>query len=333
MTIELCFILHSSNHGVLKKFDCLENNKIELYGLPLKIFKDKKRLSRIMRRISVLILSFCFCLSSRAQSLHLGVFGGVSNYQGDLVDKIYLTQNTKAAGSILAYYELAPHWTLRGAFTFTKLTANDAFNSEALRLRNLSFATSLSELSVVGEYATFNPDEKRWTPYLFGGVALFHFDPYTKGAAGEKTFLKPLSTEGQGLAGYENVTPYARTQAALPAGAGVRFAVNDKLRIGVEFCIRKLFTDYLDDVSSAYAGAADLLRERGPVAVAFAYRGDEVPGGNPLYPEKGAQRGGASQKDYFYTAGFTLSFRLPGRGSGFSGGRSRRGYGCPASPL
>ncbi len=56
--------------------------------------------------------------------------------------------------------------------------------------------------------------------YVFGGVALFHFDPYVMDS-GEKVFLKPLSTEGQGLAEYPDRKAYSLTQFTLPFGAGV----------------------------------------------------------------------------------------------------------------
>jgi opacity protein-like surface antigen len=286
-----------------------------------------------MRRIAFLIPVFLFSVCAQAQSLHVGVFGGISNYQGDLVDKLFVKHNAKAAAGITAHYPLTEHWTLRGGFLFTKLTANDKYNATALQARNLSFTTSVSELSFVGEYATFNLDDKRWTPYLFGGVALFHFDPYTFDEDGQKVFLKPLSTEGQGIDGYTAARPYSRTQIALPFGAGFRYAVTDNVRVGLELGIRKSFTDHLDDVSTNYADAADLLRERGQLAVDYAYRGDEVPGGNPSYPEKGAQRGGSLQKDYYYTTGLTVSFRLGGTKTSASSGGKRRGYGCPASPL
>lgn len=286
-----------------------------------------------MRRVTVFITVLLFSGVAQAQRLHIGLFGGISNYQGDLVNKIFVKHNTKAATGITAHYELTEHWTLRGGFTFTKLTGNDRFNAEALQKRNLSFTTSIPELSVAGEYATFNLNEKKWTPYLFGGVALFHFDPYTFDGDGNKVFLKPLSTEGQGIAGYTNARPYSRAQLALPFGAGIRFAVTDNVRVGLELGVRKLFTDYLDDVSTAYADAADLLRERGQAAVDYAYRGDEVPGGNPAYPQKGAQRGGSQQKDYYYTTGLTVSFRLGGTNRFSSSGHKRKGYGCPASPL
>lgn len=286
-----------------------------------------------MRRVALFVVASAVSFFLKAQSLHVGVFGGISNYQGDLVDKLFNSRFSKGATGITAGYELTEHWTVRGGFTFTKLTGDDKYNPKTyLQARNLSFSSSIAELSVVGEYATFDLNEKRWTPYLFGGVALFHFNPYTFDLAGSKIYLKPLSTEGEGLTGY-GLKPYSLTQLALPFGGGFRYALSDDIRVGLELGIRKLFTDHLDDVSGNYAGEADLLRERNPLAAAYAYRGDEVPSGNPVYPEKGAQRGGALQKDWYYMTGLTLSFRLGNNGTGFSNHGKRRGYGCPASPL
>ena len=73
--------------------------------------------------------------------------------------------------------------------------------------------------------------------------------------------------------------------------------------------IRKIFTDYLDDVSTSYPNFNDLLAARGQTAVDFSYRGDEVPGGDPNFPTKDTQRGGAAQKDIYYFTGLNISFR------------------------
>jgi hypothetical protein len=288
-----------------------------------------------MRAFVLSVLFLNLMLFSAAQNVHVGVMGGISNYQGDLVNKLFTKSMAKGAGGISVGYELSEHWTLRGGLMFTKLYGNDKYNTKTyLQARNLSFSTSVTEFSVVGEYATFNLDDKRWTPYVFGGLAMYHFDPYAFDSSA-KMYLKALSTEGEGLADYPDSKPYGLTQLAIPFGGGLRFAVSDNVRVGVELGIRKLFTDHLDDVSGNYADAADLLRERSPLSVRYAYRGDELPGGNPTYPEKGAQRGGSSQKDWYYVGGLTLSFRLGNGSEKFNGGRSKRsrGYGCPASPL
>jgi hypothetical protein len=67
--------------------------------------------------------------------------------------------------------------------------------------------------------------------------------------------------------------------------------------------------------------------------VEIAYRGDEAPGGSPIYPAKGDQRGGASQKDSYYFTGLHVGIRLgSGGGNGLFNGKGKNGYGCPRLP-
>jgi opacity protein-like surface antigen len=288
-----------------------------------------------MKRFVLFLAPVLFSCTAFSQSFHIGVMGGVSNYQGDLIDNIYVKNSTKGVGGINVQYEVTERFLLRGGFTFAKVTGNDDFNSKTyLQTRNLHFETSISEISLLGEFAPFSLNNMRWTPYVFGGIAVFRFNPYTKDSLNEKVFLKPLSTEGQGLEGYPDRKPYSQTQFAIPFGGGIKYAINDNIRIGAEVGIRKLFTDYLDDVSTNYADPADLLAQRGQQAVDYSYRGDEVEGGDPAYPTKGAQRGGAQQKDLYYFTGLTLSFRLGSSyGSTFAGKGKKNNYGCPKVPF
>ena len=284
-----------------------------------------------MKRCSIFLILTSLSFSAFSQNFHIGLFGGLSNYQGDLTDKFYVKNSSKAAAGINLQYELSDRVLLRGGFMYGKITGNDDFNTKTyLQLRNLDFTSSIAEVSVIAEYSIFNINNIRWTPYLFGGVALFRFNPYTHGLDHEKIFLKPLSTEGQGLEGYPESRPYSLTQVALPFGGGFKYALNDNVRIGAEVGIRKTFTDYIDDVSTNYADPSNLLEQRGQQAVDFAYRGDEVIGGNPAYPTKGDQRGGAEQKDLYYFSGLTLSFRIGGGyGSTFAGKGGRSRLDCP----
>src|SRR4030095_8015554 len=172
--------------------------------------------------------------------------------------------------------------------------------------RNLSFQSPVSEFSLVGEFNTFDLDNKKWTPYVFAGIAVFRYNPYTFDRSGNKTYLQPLSTEGQGLPGYSPSSPYGLTQFALPFGAGIKYNLSDKFRLGMEVGLRRTFTDYLDDVSGNYADQNDLLTYRGSLAADLAYRGDEVPGGDLTYTSKADIRGSAKYKDYYYFSGLHL---------------------------
>ncbi|HUS00550.1 MAG TPA: hypothetical protein VMY77_02420, partial [Chitinophagaceae bacterium] len=171
-----------------------------------------------------------------------------------------------------------------------------------------------------------DPYEHKVIPYVFAGIGYFHFNPYTEVTPGNKIFLKPLSTEGQGFVSGQ--VPYNLSQFSIPFGGGIKLSLSDDVRVGVELSLRKTFTDYLDDVSTIYVDDNILLANRGQLAVDLAYRGDDV--GSGPYPVEGTPRGTLAAKDWYYFTGVTLSFRLgAGGGGGGRGGRKSK-VGCPA---
>jgi hypothetical protein len=274
-----------------------------------------------MRKLTLVLVLFFMAHSSFSQ-FRLGIFGGLSNYQGDLTDKPY--KSSKAALGLTGTFPITQRFSIRAGLTFGKTAAADSLSDKPeLKARNLSFQSKITELSVLGEYNIFNLDQIRWTPYIFGGLAVFHFDPYTYDEAGIQTYLQPLTTEGQGLQGYPN-KPYSLTQLAIPFGGGLKYAISERVQLGLEVGLRKTFTDYLDDVSTNYADPADLLAGNGQRSADLSYRGDEV--GFPDYPVKGFTRGNPKSKDYYYFTGLHLSFAL---GSGEGKGSGGKGYGCP----
>lgn len=281
--------------------------------------------------LSLLILIFSASLLS-AQRLHVGVFGGAAAYNGDLTDKIFPKKVTNGAIGITVNYELQDQIMLRGGLTYSIVGGADRFSDKPdIRTRNLSFETSIIEFSAVGEYYLLNLYERRYSPYAFAGLAVFKFNPYAYYGNQQKVFLKPLSTEGQGLSNYPDRKEYSLTQFAIPFGGGVKFAVTENLRIGLEGGIRKLFTDYLDDASKNYIDPADLLAAKGQLAVDISYRSDEV-GGSLVYPDKTSQRGNPKSKDMYYFAGLHLTYKLGGGGGGgFGGGGRKNRMGCPTN--
>jgi hypothetical protein len=282
----------------------------------------------------IVLSSATFC-----QKIHIGVFGGVSAYQGDLVDKILPKKVTNGVIGVSVNYEMMDQFMVRGGFNYSIVGGADRFSTnDSLIARNLAFETKIAEFSLIGEYYLFNLYDQKFSPYLFAGLAVYHFDPYAYNSSKQKIFLKPLSTEGEGLSQYPDRKPYALTQPAIPFGGGIKYAITDNLRIGLELGMRKLFTDYLDDVSTTYVDPNDLLAAKGQLAVDMSYRGDELPGGNPSYPSKGAQRGGANHKDWYYFLGLHLTYRLGagdggGGGGSYMPGKKNKRYGCPRVPL
>lgn len=274
-----------------------------------------------MKKFIALLLLFS-SLQSYSQ-FRLGIFGGVANYWGDLVERPY--QSSRGAFGLTGTFSISQRFNLRAGLTFARIAGADSNSkSDVLIARNLSFQSNIAEFSLLAEYNFFNLDQMRWTPYVFGGLAVYHFDPFTYDPSNTRVYLQPLTTEGQGITGYQG-EPYKLTQMAIPFGGGFKYVLTDRLQLGAEVGIRKLFTDHLDDVSGNYADPADLLAARGQQSADLAYRGDELPGGNPNSPGKGLTRGGAKYKDYYYFTGLHLTMQL-GEGSLFSG---KDRYGCP----
>ncbi len=278
---------------------------------------------------SLLLIS----LASKAQgpdnSTTVSFFTGAMNYQGDMNPNSFTFQHSGFTGGIIVRKPLGRWFALRAGATKGKIEAADRWNRDYLKPRNLDFTTAITEAHAALEISVLDLETNRFTPYLYGGLAVFHFNPWTTDNNGVKTFLKPLSTEGQGLSQYPNQQPYNLVQIAFAFGGGLKFAVSDRINIGLEMSQRKTFTDYLDDLSSNYVDRDVLLQARGPQAVALAYRGDEIPGGNPLYPAHGEQRGTPSEMDWYYYTGLTVEIKLSKARDMFRGGRSLAGTRCP----
>lgn len=247
---------------------------------------------------------------------HVNLFGGFSNYIGDLQSKVYTTQQSHGAFGAGIQYDLTNHFSLLTNLNYGQVGASDAYSNKAdLRARNLSFQSKIYEWNVLAEYNFLDLNVHRLTPYVFAGAAVYHFNPYAYDSLGKKVYLRPLGTEGEGLPQYPGRKPYKNTQMAIPFGGGIKFRVSDRVVLAYEIGLRKLFTDYLDDVSTTYVDQATLLAARGPEAVEMAYRGNELKGG-AAYPPDGSLRGNSKNKDWYYMSGIRVSIALGNAGEG-----------------
>lgn len=254
---------------------------------------------------NIITLLCCLPLATTAQNFHFSARLGIANYQGDLQAKNITFKQAKFLGSLGAQYDLSEHFTARTYFTLSSLQADDKKGTAAMKMRNLNFSTKLFEWELGAQYNILSLNNSWFTPYVFAGVGLYHFKPFTRTADGTKTFLQPLSTEGQGVVPGQK--EYKLTQFNIPLGIGATYAVSEDIRVGLELGYRKLFTDYLDDVSTDYVDEAVLLSARGQAAVDLAYRGDEVGAG--AYPAAKSPRGGSDVKDGYYYMALTVTVR------------------------
>jgi hypothetical protein len=231
---------------------------------------------------------------------------GLSGYNGDLKERLFTTRGMAPAGAINLRYNFNDIFIIRGGVAAGKVSANDKRNRQHdLRCRNLNFRTSILEANLCLEINLLEPDFFTVYPYVFAGVGVFHFNPYTYDRHGRKTFLQPLGTEGQGLPAYPDRKPYALTQFCLPFGGGFKILLNERFDLVYELAGRALFTDYLDDVSTTYVNTHTLMSNSRPKAAELAYRQTDAP-----YPTEGDIRGNPKVKDWYFMTGLKLLMRL-----------------------
>jgi hypothetical protein len=244
-------------------------------------------------------------------------FGNVAvgpiNYTGDLLDKQFAFKEMKINGSLGMTYQYTPNWAFNANLIIGKIGAMDIKNGPKWYYRNLSFQTMLYEFSATAEYDFYDISQyensfadknpQKWTPYVFAGVGFFHFNPFAYDTSGKKVYLQPLGTEGQ-------TTPYSLWSFAIPYGIGAKYSLGEgNTIISAEFCVRKLFTDYLDDVSKhEYPDSAALLATHGQEAVTMSYRANEIP--NSPYVKEDGYRGNPFRKDGYYSFVIKVSFKL-----------------------
>jgi len=253
----------------------------------------------------LLIGLFSLPLFCCAQNFHFSGRLGLAGYNGDLKAHSISLSGNKLMGSLGVRYDLTEKISARSYLTLTSLTGDDKKGTESMKTRNLNFNTGLFEWELAGQYSFLNPNDSWWIPYAFAGIGVFHFNPTTKDANGQKVRLQPLATEGEGV--IAGVKKYGLTQLCIPLGFGIERSLNEDMRLGLELGYRYTLCDHIDDVSGNYVDPALLLDLKGQQSVDLAYRGDEV-GAGP-YPPGGTIRGNPKNKDGYYYIAVTYTVR------------------------
>ncbi len=263
-----------------------------------------------MKRYLYFLIFILAPLLGKSQDFEIGVFGGISNYQGDMAPDIVWKESHPAFGACLKY-NMSPYFSLRFDGNYGMISGNDT-NNASTKLRNLSFSTKIYELSGQLEFNFFRFAQglraKKFTPYVFTGISAFYFNPETQ-YNGETYSLRLYATEGQG---YKDGQPnsYNNWQLAIPIGGGFKFHPNENWNIYFHASYRMTFTGYLDDVYGTYASKQQLTADAGQLAPTLADRSGEKTGVYYGYP--GRQRGNSSYDSYIFM-GFTFARIIPNK--------------------
>ena len=267
--------------------------------------------------LTVLSSSSLFTSAQREAVVQEGEFGvgiGAAHYFGDLNTRAHINR-PKFAATAFFRKNFGNYIAVRVGASFAQLGYSDIYNdhNEYMQKRNLSFNSNVWELALQGDFNFFRfmPGEPgyNFTPYVTFGVGVFNYDPFAM-LQGQKYFLRPLNTEGQGTTQYPDRKPYGSMAFSIPFGAGVKYCINERINVGFEIVHRVTGTDYLDDVSRTYVDPSifPTLPNGDPSPASLLHdRSYEL--GEPI-GLPGRQRGVMTQKDQFATAIFYISFNL-----------------------
>lgn len=263
---------------------------------------------------------------SYRSEIHFGV--GPSNFLGELGGADQIGTNyfkdlefseTRLAISAGLRYKLSQMFSLNTHLTYGKVSGSDNLTKEFFRnYRNLDFKTNIWEANTNLEFAFIREQVGHryrlkgvrgqrgfeMSAYGFVGVGVFYFNP--KGSYGDQFVkLQSLGTEGQGISSTRK--KYSKVQLCIPLGIGFKYSFDRRWGIGLEYGIRKTFTDYIDDASKTYYDNNAILAQSGAVAAAMADKSDKE---FPYITAAGQQRGDPRDKDTYMFAIISINYKI-----------------------
>lgn len=255
----------------------------------------------------------------------LGELGGADQIGTDYLKDLEISQTRLSLSGGLRY-KLSQMFAMNTKITYGKLSGSDDLTKEFFRhYRNLNFKTNIWELSTNLEVAFIREQvghryrlrgvrgQKGFemSAYGFVGIGAFYFNP--KGEKnGSWVKLRNLGTEGQGISSTRK--KYSNVQVCIPVGIGFKYSFDRRWGIGLEYGIRKTFTDYIDDASKTYYNNNTLFIENGALAAAMADKSSKE---FPYITAAGEQRGDPRDKDSYMFAIISINYKLRSGRSAF----------------
>ena len=282
--------------------------KVFLYGNKRENIIVESMLNRFRFALIIICLAFIGKVSAQfddPKTLEVGFHGGLSYYIGDLNPTKHFAMPDMQFGGVVRF-NANPRWTFRADYTQAVVKATDkkiGWRPE----RNLGFRTVINDLSLIAEFNFFEyytgTPKRNCSPYIFGGVSVFHYTPRFYAADTIGVALRPLNTEAldkpYGFNAFGLSLPLG---ISIPFGVGVKLALSKRVAATFEWRMHKTFTDYIDDCGTIYPDQAHHA-----VVDGFDYTD---PSGNYL-PNQ--QRGDSAYKDSYGIVGasFTWKFNMP----------------------
>lgn len=243
------------------------------------------------RYLGIIIILACFLSSLKAQKgVELGGHIGLSHYYGDLNPDYSLSDPGLSFG-LKARRNFNYRVCVAMGLDYGRIGGSDENAVNAFeRSRNLSFKSNVYDLNFTMEFNFFpyvhGSSDFYYTPYLFGGFSMFRFNPKAE-LDGETYTLRDYNTEGNFGSGQ-----YFLMAGSVVYGMGLKYDINTDFSINIQLSGRRIFNDYIDDVSGSYPNYNQLANA---TAVALSNRSEDNGHGIP-----NTQRGDGRSNDAIY---------------------------------
>ena len=183
-----------------------------------------------MKKLIIVILILLSFRATYAQNGDLGLFAGSSYYTGDLNPGTPFKNSMPAFGAFYRY-NFNNRLAIKAGYTGTTLQSDD------FQGRKISFHTRLNEISAQLEvnFAEFGfgVNEKRLSPYIFGGIGYTWFT---------------ARRDSSGI----NTTSIQANVTSFPFGLGIKYTPVEDLSVGLEWGLRKILGKQADKIDNVY---------------------------------------------------------------------------------
>ncbi len=198
-----------------------------------------------------------------------GIYAGNALYWGDLVTTTlgFSLTNARPAIGLRGRYHFTDNLQINILANYMVIAGTDDKQTVLGKQRGTGYERGLSFRTYIFDIgATLELDllkyrtVKTFVPSVFAGIDFFNFTP-TAQLDGKWYKLRPVGTEGQTINGSG---PYQKWSAGIPVGASIKRHFGQKNLLALSYTYNKIFTDYLDDVSTGFYPEAEALKAANP---------------------------------------------------------------------
>ena len=173
----------------------------------------------------------------------IGLFGGFTIYQGDLVYNSLSTEGSKLGGGVFYKNHFSKKLALKVAANYGQYSGADSNFPDGSPTRDFSFDATYTDFSVGVEYlllggtSNFGKFKRFFSPFVHLGLGGIYANPVA--VAGGRTSLKEEDLE------------FGKFHFMIPVSGGLKVTATERLSIDIEFSARTPFSDYLDGISQS----------------------------------------------------------------------------------